>query len=350
MIVNGMKMDWAEGIERGRQLEQQMLVAQAEAFFQAAVAEQPQDVHSHLLLANTLLKQGKLEAGFKEYEWRKYTSVENYAWFKKKPLWQGEVFSGKTLLVHSEQGLGDALQFVRYLPQVKARGGKVVLLTREPLASLLGGYLGIDEIRSEQVDLADFDISVAMMSLPAIFGTTLKTIPNRTPYLKPDAAKVAKWKSWLGISGKKKIGLVWSGNTYGGNLPNRSATLSAFAPLSSIEDVTLYSLQKGEAQKQLYSMPAGMTVVDLSPELKDFSETAAAIANLDLVISVDTSVPHLAGAMGKPVWVLVPFCSEWRWLMEREDSPWYPSMRLFRQKTAGDWQKPIGRIVKELKG
>lgn len=340
-----------EIVKRLQSLDRQMKCYEVEIGARQALKSHPKHVGLHLLLANSLLKQGKMAEGFQEYEWRQYTDVENYEWFRKKELWKGDSFSNKRLLVFSEQGLGDALQFSRYLPQVKARGGSIIFLARKPLVPLLQGCLGIDSVLEEKVDLADFDLSVPLMSLPAIFGTTLNTIPRKIPYLTAEKRKVDKWRTWLSNQGMKKIGIVWSGNVYGGNMVNRAAHLADFAPLAHIKDAAFYSLQKGEAMQQLYtSIPKGMKIINLEPELKDFSETAAAIANLDLVISVDTSVPHLAGAMGKPVWTLLPFCSEWRWLIDRKDTPWYSSMRLFRQENPGDWRKVIENVAMELQG
>ncbi len=283
--------------------------------------------------AMDLLLRGNFAEGWRAYEWRG-AREEFFARRGRpaKPEWNGEPIAGKRLLVHAEQGLGDSIQFVRYLPQLRALGAEVILECFEPLRRLLGGA-------STEAPLPDFDTWVALLSLPRIFGTTLETIPAEVPYLKPPRDSLQRWRDRL--SGATfNVGVVWSGNPKHVKNASRSMPLAALEPLTRLEGIRLFSLQRGAAS------PA--SVVDLSPLLYDRAETAAAIDCLDLVVSVDTSVAHLAGALGKPVWILLSTEPDWRWLLDREDSPWYPTARLVRQRRPGDWDELIARVRTEL--
>jgi tetratricopeptide (TPR) repeat protein len=306
----------------------------------------------------SLLLTGNYEEGWVEYEYRFKTLNDQ---IKKKNdsgvhRWSGDVFVGKRLLVVDEQGIGDTLQFIRYLPMVKELGGTVIFETIRPMMRLLEKFEGIDELldrESVERSQAEFELFIPLMSLPGIFNTTLKTIPARVPYIFPDKRNTQYWRRRL-KKGEIKVGIVWAGKSSADYRQNRMSglehlnlgwagrpaskfasdrltRLEAFEQLSKIESVQLYGLQKGDAAIQAKKLSGVFEVDNLGEEFIDFSDTAAAIENLDLVISVDTSVAHLAGAMGKPVWVLIPFVPDWRWLLVREDSPWYPTMRLFRQ-------------------
>ena len=214
-----------------------------------------------------------------------------------------------------------------------------------------GGWGGgwVEGICSVAEPVPAFDVHCPLLSLPWACGTTLDTIPAQVPYLQADTAGVATWRQKLtGDTGRLKVGLVWAGSTENPNDRNRSIALAALAPLGQVPGVSLYSLQKGEAGEQVRHLPAGMTVIDPTADLQDFADTAALIANLDLVIAVDTAVVHLAGALGRPVWTLLPLVPDFRWLLERADSPWYPTMRLFRQTTRGDWDGVIKRVGEAL--
>ncbi len=316
---------------------------------------QPDDAHIRADAAKVLLLQGKLAAGFQEYEWRvKEPRVlkQYYHGILDKPAWQGEVFTHKRLLVHSEQGLGDIINFVRYLPMVKSRGGTVVFSAAPELMRLFARQPGVDELvehSSPALGNIEFDLVIPLLSLPHIFGTTLNTIPAARHYLTPDRELVSQWgKRLLTDSGEKRVGLAWAAKMPNDFLPNRSCGLAALLPLFGIPGIQWYSLQKGEEAKQVsnYQTP----LVDLTGELNDFADTAALVANLDIVITVDTAVAHLAGAMGKPTWVLLSQLADWRWLLDRDDSPWYPSVRLFRQPELGDWDSVIGQVARELAG
>jgi len=300
----------------------------------------------HFNYGTLLLKKGDLITGWLKYEWRLKIKTGKYPQLKQ-PLWEGNPLAGRRLLVHWEQGFGDIIQFVRYLPLIK--GGTVILAIQSPLKQLLNGLPGVDLLivksYDNEPDIA-YDVWIPLLSLPNLFATTLDTIPASIPYLYPDSQKVEKWRTRF-ESARFKIGLVWSGNPKFQYNRNRSASLAHFAPLASVQNISLFSLQKGEAAKQ--PIPEGMEMIPLTEELEDFSDTAAAINCLDLVISTDTAVPHLAGALGKPVWLLLHFASDWRWLLERNDNPWYPTMRLFRQAAPGDWASVFQQVVDALK-
>jgi len=300
----------------------------------------------HFNYGTLLLKKGDLITGWLKYEWRLKIKTGKYPQLKQ-PLWEGNPLAGRRLLVHWEQGFGDIIQFVRYLPLIK--GGTVILAIQSPLKQLLNGLPGVDLLivksYDNEPDIA-YDVWIPLLSLPNLFATTLDTIPASIPYLYPDSQKVEKWRTRF-ESARFKIGLVWSGNPKFQYNRNRSASLAHFAPLASVQNISLFSLQKGEAAKQ--PIPEGMEMIPLTEELEDFSDTAAAINCLDLVISTDTAVPHLAGALGKPVWLLLHFSSDWRWLLDRNDNPWYPTMRLFRQAAPGDWASVFQQVVDALK-
>jgi predicted O-linked N-acetylglucosamine transferase (SPINDLY family) len=309
------------------------------------------DAHWNRALANLLA--GRLQEGFQEYEWRFLKSNWQVIYSRRYdiPRWDGTPFQGKRLYVHDEQGFGDTLQFIRYLPLVKERGGTVIMEAKKPLHGLLRNVPGIDELveRSASVRPATAcDICIPLLSLPAIFETTLETIPAIHPYLFADPDKIITWRRRLPAGGIK-IGIVWSGRpatpTDPVGLSYRSCELQWFAPLTQIPNIRIYGLQKGPAAGDVVKSSLDKNIVNLGEEFKDFSDTAAAIANLDLVISIDTAVAHLAGALGKSTWLLLPQAADWRWLQERSDTPWYPSMQIFRQQNLGVW----GSVFKQVK-
>jgi len=320
--------------------------------YEHAIQLKPKFVEAHWNRSLILLLRGQFAEGWKEYEWRRNTDlrVTAYPNRDKIPRWDGSSFAGKRLFVHYEQGLGDNIQFLRYLPMVKSRGGSVIYEAKKPLLGLLGDFEGIDELKEATFDgkpAVKFDYHIPLLSLPRIFGTTLKTIPADVPYLTANPAKVKHWRQRL-VQTDFKVGLVWAGKPSHGNDYNRSCALDHFAPLAGIDGVKLYGLQKGQAAEQAEKLGQRIPVINFGNEFKDFTDTAGMIENLDLVISVDTSVAHLAGAMAKAVWVVLPFVPEWRWMLEREDSPWYPTMRLFRQEKPGDWDGVFQCIAKQL--
>lgn len=266
-----------------------------------------------------------------------------------QPLWDGSDITGKTIFLHAEQGLGDTIQFVRYAPLLARRCASVIIESQKELKSLLQNVEGINRVLAYGESLPDCDVHCPLLSLPSIFDTALETIPGNIPYVTADPILIKKWRDKIQHDESTfKIGLVWAGNPQYKKDHYRSFSLSTFAPLSQLKGVTFYSLQKGEGAEQAKGHPGGVTLVDFMEEIHNFTDTAALIDNLDLVISVDTAVAHLTGAMGKPIWTLLPFAPDWRWMLTRDDSPWYPTMRLFRQSLPGDWDTVIGNIKKNL--
>jgi hypothetical protein len=277
----------------------------------------------------------------------------------KEPQWFGEPLEGKTIFLHPEQGLGDTLQFCRYVPLVAARGGRVILeVPTDNLATLLRTLEGVAQLITRQDPMpARFDYHASLLSLPLAFNTTLATVPSR-PYLKADPVKVRAWREKLGPSDQLRVGLVWAGGHRPGQpetIPfneRRNIPLAQLAPLKQ-PGVQFYSLQKGEpAEMELASLQSagwnGPGITNYVDELRDFSDTAALVANLDLVISVDTATAHLTGALGKPFWLLNRFDTCWRWLLNRSDSPWYPSATIYRQEKPGDWGPVVQRVAANL--
>jgi predicted O-linked N-acetylglucosamine transferase (SPINDLY family) len=324
--------------------------------YDTAIGFQPEFADAHWNRALAYLLAGRLREGFQEYEWRFLKSNWQAIYSRRYdiPRWDGTPFQGKRLYVHAEQGFGDTLQFIRYLPLVKELGGTVILEAKKPLHGLLRVMAGIDELvegASSGQPAAACDFYIALLSLPAIFETTLETIPANHPYLFADPAKMETWRRRLQAE-EFKIGIVWAGRpvvrTDPVGLSYRSCGLQWFAPLTEISGIRIYGLQNGHAKGDIEKSDLGDKIINLGAAFNDFSDTAAAIANLDLVISIDTAVAHLAGAMGKPTWLLLPRAADWRWLQERPDSPWYPSMRLFRQNKLGAWDNVFEQVCLAL--
>jgi Flp pilus assembly protein TadD len=316
--------------------------AEAEASYREALRLRPDFPEAHNNLGVALLLTGRFEEGWREYEWRwKTKPFSSSARYFLAPLWRGEAIGDRTILLHAEQGLGDTLQFCRYVPLMVCGAG-ITLEVQPPLVRLLSRLPGVRRVIARGDRLPPFDLHCPLMSLPLAFGTTLDTIPAATPYLSADPALAANWKERLvGLDGLR-IGLVWAGGqrfTYDDR--RRSIALKALAALGQVSGVSFVSLQKDEAAAEAAEPPHGLMLHDFTSELHDFEDTAALIVNLDLVISVDTSVAHLAGALGKPVWLLKRFDTDWRWLLNRNDSPWYPTLRQFRQPRPGDWNSAI---------
>lgn len=308
----------------------------------------------HRNLGITHLLQGRLAEGWPEYEWRLRCADSKTPAELPRPRWDGGPLGGKTILLHAEQGLGDVLQFARYVPLVAARGGRVTLCAPQNLARLFASLEGVERFVPAGAPVSGFDVHAPLLSLPLAFATTLDTVPAAVPYLHADAALTSAWgerlAAALGLPGDGlRVGVVWGGSPGHGNDRNRSLSLAALAPLAAVPGVRLVSLQKGPPADQIRALPIGMQILDLSADITDFADTAAIMANLDLVVTVDTSVAHLAGALGRPVWVLLPFAPDWRWLLGREDSPWYPTMRLFRQPALGVWGPVIGQAADHLR-
>jgi tetratricopeptide (TPR) repeat protein len=314
--------------------------------YDRALRVSPSHPNAHWNRGNALLTLGRLEEGWSEYEYRFLITGANASVRDPDRVtssWDGSPFTGKRLLVYSEQGLGDTMQFARYLPLVRERGGSVILECRSELARLLSGFPGLDEIAVEDTPPGRtvYDLAVPLLSLPRIFSTCESSIPSAVPYISADAGSAARYRPRIDER-VYNVGVVWGGNPAHRNDAARSMDRKYLLALSSLPGVQMYSLQKHEASLDPVP-PAG--VIDLGGELDDLSVTSGVIANLDLVLTVDTAVAHLAGAMGKPVWVLLPFVPDWRWQLDREDSPWYPTMRLFRQSAPGDWWEVMDRVA-----
>jgi hypothetical protein len=267
-----------------------------------------------------------------------------------QPRWKGEDLTGKTILLYAELGSGDTIHLIRYAPMIAKRSGKVIVECQQGLERFLRSVDAVQEVVAEGQPLPPFDVQCPMMSIPLEFNTTLETIPANVPYLSPPPDRVAAWRERIGDNANQlKVGLVWAGRPDHKNDRQRSIRLDQFAPLATVKSVRFYSLQKGPAAaSQAAVPPPGMDLIDWTSDLHDFAETAALMMNLDLLISVDTSVVHMAGAIGKPVWVLVPFVPDFRWLLNRTDTPWYPTMRLFRQPALRDWNSVIADVTSAL--
>ena len=310
-------------------------------------------------LAQALLLVGKYPEGWTEYEWRRQVPEykPRYEWYPEQKQWRGQLFPGQTLVVYHEQGLGDDIQFCRYLPYVKALGGKVILSTRAALIPLLSTAAGADQVIEQSVETLEhlkFDWAVPVQSLPHLCGTTLDSIPNQTPYLTTPPAYRDKWRTLLAPyrqrNGIHNIGFVWTCNPLDKLGQVRTCPLPQLAQLFSVPNTRWFSVQKGPAAAELRQAAAEYpNLIDLSGHINDFADTAALLDQLDLLVSIDTSVPHVAGALGKPAWLLLPFANEWRWLLRRSDSPWYPGFRLFRQTSPGQWDDVLARVRHALR-
>ena len=296
-----------------------------------------------------LLASGRLSEGWNHYESRWFLDLllplrADFA----QPVWSGQNLEGKTILLRAEQGIGDVIQFIRYAPLLKKLGATVLLQNRPGLDELMSGFSGIDRTLIPGEQLPHFDYYIHLMGLPRVFGTDLESIPDEVPYLRVDPDRAARWAEHLACDDILKVGLVWAGKPTHARDRYRSVVLQTLLPLLDVEGVRFFSLQKGPSAAQLGVLEAASKIVNLEPYLSDFAETAAAVSQLDLVISVDTSVAHLAGALGKPLWLLLSHPAEWRWLERREDSPWYPTATLFRQRTAGNWDDVAQRVKVSL--
>jgi Tfp pilus assembly protein PilF len=319
------------------------------AAYEKAISLQPDFALAHWDLGLALLLRGDYARGLPEYEWRWKTETVVLPRKFPQPRWDGGDLGGKTILLHAEQGFGDTIHMARYAPLVAARGGKVILECQPPLSRLLLNLDGIERIIPAGEQLPAFDVHCPLLTLPLVFKTTVETIPASGPYLRAEPELAEQWLKKLPPDvSHPRIGLVWAGRPENKNDRSRSMRLRDFAPLAGIKNVRWVSLQLGAAADQTRRPPPGMELLDFTSELHNFADTAAMVANLDLVIAVDTSVAHLTGALGKPIWVLIPTMPDWRWMLGREDSPWYPTMRLFRQQQRGDWSAPVSEIAEAI--
>jgi len=314
-----------------------------------AVMQNPDYAGVHWNYARVLLAVGHYAEGWEEFEWRLRIPALRLNRGFSQPQWDGRDPAGKTILLFTEGGFGDALQFIRLVPRVTARGGRWLLECQPELVTLFDKTPGVERIIPRGQPLPEFDMQIPLQSLPRVLKITLQNIPNEVPYLNPPADRVERWAARLAGETRLHVGLAWAGSKGGkADKPDlRTRSIDVFAPLAAVEGVKFFSLQKGDGCEQ--TPPAGMDLADFTGELSDFADTAALVRNLDLIVTVDTAIAHLAGALAKPVWVLIPFVSDFRRLHNRTDSPWYPTMRFFREPAAGDWGTPIGEMVRALR-
>ncbi|MGD0463126.1 MAG: tetratricopeptide repeat protein [Tepidisphaeraceae bacterium] len=314
--------------------------------YSTALALKPDSAKAHSNLSQVYLLLGDYRRGWAEYEWRLQVPSIVGPWRFERSRWDGGDLTGKTIFLHPEQGFGDTIQFVRFIPQLADRGAKIVLGCPAELSRIFQGF---GEIVLQGQRIGPHDVHCSLLSLGAVLGVTADAIPAPIPYLKADSQLAEEWgRRFDSGDNRLRVGLVWGGRPTHPNDRNRSMRLRQFAPLASAAKAAFYSLQKGAASAEAADPPPGMQLTDWTQDMNDFADAAALLANLDLLITVDTATAHLAGAMGKAVWLLLPFVPDWRWMLEREDSPWYPTMRLFRQKTAGDWGDVLRRVEEEL--
>ena len=336
----------------GIALEQFGLHDGALAAFQAAVQCDPHHVDAHWNGALALLRAGRFEEGFREYEWR-FRRGEPAPRDCAQPAWDGSALEGRTILVWAEQGFGDALQFLRFVPDVVCRGGRVALEVMDGLQGLASRIPGVAAVVARGAELPPFDAHVALMSLPHVLGLGGSVSSASAPYLRACATRVARLGRQLATRGhaperELAIGLAWAGNPALRNSRERSPGFAVVRPLMDIPGVRVFSLQKGAGRADLADADLPPNFIDLDAAIDDFDDTAAIIANLDIVVTCDTAVAHLAGALGKPTFVLLPHTPDWRYGLRADSSGWYPSMRLFRQATPGDWAGVRARVTRAL--
>jgi len=332
----------------GVSLEQQGRLPEAIHAYQESIRLDPSHADTRKNLALAWLLCGDFARGWPEYEWRWQTKH-----FPRRPFvqprWDGNALEGRTILLYAEQGLGDTLQFIRYATLVRQRGGMVLAEVQPALLPLLRSCLGIDQLLPAGAPLPDFDVQAPLLSLPGLLHTTLDRVPADVPYLSADPALSQRWGQELHAIPEFKVGIAWQGSSKYTGDRQRSISLRSFEPLARLSGVRLISLQKGDGRAALAEVAADWGVLDLADRLDEsggaFMDTAAILPHLDLVVTSDTAIAHLAGALAVPTWLALPVARDWRWLLEREDCPWYPTMRLFRQKYWGDWDEVFARIA-----
>ncbi|MEA2707469.1 MAG: hypothetical protein QOF78_70 [Phycisphaerales bacterium] len=371
LLAGGCADDAVEPLQRAIQLDpchaaahvnlgcvhlRQMRIDEAIGRFEEALRLAPDLARAHMNLGMARLHRGDFARGWPEVEWRfrlpEVVNSKNI--YHRIPPWRGlsEPLDGRTIFVHAEQGFGDALQFVRYVPMIAARcrPEKIIVGCRPSLRRLFERVPGVAQIVETGESLPPLDVQCPFMSLPLMFETTLETIPRDVPYLAPPAELIERWRSRIasdGVEGRAggiKVGIAWAGSPKNTRDRYRSAKFSDLKPLAGLPGVSFYRLQlDGDADMN------GLSLIDHTPHLRDWADTAALMANLDLIISVDTAIAHLAGALARPTWTLLSAAGEWRWLIDRADSPWYPTMRLFRQRKLGDWRDVMREVGTELR-
>ncbi|WP_240655536.1 glycosyl transferase family 8 [Paraburkholderia phosphatilytica] len=330
-------------------LRPQGRIAETRRIQEMLVEHAPGDFPTRFDLSETLLLLGEFERGWREYHYR-YSLAHTVSIERKvqRPRWDGRAMPGKTLLIHDEQGYGDTFQFMRMVQWAKAKSGaRVVFEINAETLSIAQRIAGYDDLIVRGSLPPAFDMHCELMSLPMALGLRLDDLPGPIPYLTPDPQRLERWRQRLAALPRPLVALVWAGRPTHHNDANRSLSLAQLAPLAQ-QGVSFVAIQKGPAAAQADSPPDGMAMLSLSNEIADFEDTAAILSSVDLLISVDSSPVHLAGALGRPAWVMLPKVPDWRWMLEREDTPWYPQMRLFRQEQRADWSGVVARMADEL--
>jgi lipoprotein NlpI len=321
---------------------------QAETCYRRATELSPEMAAAHWNLGLLLLLKGDYTAGWREYQWRwQVRELQMGRGASPQPEWDGQPLNGRRILIYADQGLGDTIQFLRYLPLVADRGGKVLVVCHPDLIRVFRCVPRVEEWVAFGQPLPQHDVQCPWMSLPAIFGTTLQTIPSVIPYILADPELSRRWSDRLAPDGRLRVGLTWAGRPWPD--PLRSIPTELLTPLGQVPGLRLVSLQRRPSEEQVAYAPPPLVLDDWTGEFRDVADMASLMEHLDLVITIDTVVAHLAGAMGKKTWVLLKKYPDWRWMLDRSDSPWYPNTRLFRQARPGDWTGPVARIIQELK-
>ncbi len=347
-IVLDQSLSLSDALDQALQHHLEGRYEDAMALYRAILDHDPENSQAHMNLGMVLLLLGQFEVGWPEFRWRRHGQTQQLA------AWDGGALDGKGILVRGEQGAGDNIQFLRYLPEIIARGGRPAVLTLPGMKRLFSNLDGAPEILEPGDQASGLAVEVPLMDLPALFGATLHTIPAPIPYLKAEPALIDAWAARLGPTSKRRIGLCWQGNPEKPRDALRSVPLSRFEPLFGVPGTEWFGLQVGPGEDQVRDLTGVTNFTHLGTRLgagpDKFVDAAAVISQLDLIISVDTAIAHLAGALGKPVWILLPKEPDWRWLLGRDDSPWYPTARLFRQSTSGDWEAPLSELGAQLSG
>ncbi len=347
------KPDYAEAhYNLGNILQEEVELKEAVYHYEQAINIKPDYAEAHYNLGFANLLNGSLEKGWDHYEWR-YKTPEHKSITRNfsQPQWDGSSLNNQTILLHAEQGLGDTIQFIRYLPMIAEAGGKIIVECDPGLIHLFTDYAKIATFIGKGEPIPDFDVHSSLMSLPKIFGTSYESIPSDTNYINSNSRLVSSWKERLSGTNTFNVGIFWQGNKNYNRDKSRSIPLKQFEAILTVEKTEFVSLQKGDGQEQISENGFSHLISDYTSEMDNeekFADTVAIINSLDLIIGTDTSIIHLAGAMGKPTWILLAYHPDWRWMLNIESSPWYPTMKLFRQQKKDDWESVINRVKLEL--